>query len=110
VVEFREKMRLIDLDFNKRISCLEYLLYKYKKTLKEMFEAKPNAAAIKALEEAIAKYQAVFREKKEREEKIASLERIIAAGLCFHSAPNTHLLSLFFVFLCFSSFCDAFFG
>lgn len=80
MVQFREKMRAIDLDFNKKVSVLEYLLYKYKKSLKDLFEAKPNAHLIKMLEEAIEKYQAVFRAKKEREEKIASLEKIVAAG------------------------------
>lgn len=80
VVEFREKMRQIDIDFNKKISVLEYLLFKYKKTTKQLFEAKPNAALIKQLEEAIEKYQAVFRAKKEREERIAHLESVVAAG------------------------------
>lgn len=55
VVQFRDKMREIDLDFNKKVSVIEYLLYKYKKTTKELFEAKPNAQAIKLLEEAIEK-------------------------------------------------------
>eukprot|EP00026_Physarum_polycephalum_P005618 Phypoly_transcript_05653.p2 GENE.Phypoly_transcript_05653~~Phypoly_transcript_05653.p2 ORF type:complete len:257 (-),score=77.63 Phypoly_transcript_05653:1093-1863(-) len=80
VVEFREKMKQIDLDFNKRVSVLEYLLYKYKKSVKDLFEAKPNAALIKQLEDAIEKYQAVFRAKKEREEKITQLESVVAAG------------------------------
>src|SRR5690606_1811819 len=57
-----------------------YLLYKYKKTLKDLFEAKPNAHLVKMLEDAIAQYQAVFKAKKEREQKIAELERIVAAG------------------------------
>jgi len=79
-VEFREKMRLIDLDFNKRVSITEWLLFKYKKTLKELFEAKANPFLIKQLEEAIAKHQAVFAAKKEKEVKIAELERQVAAG------------------------------
>jgi hypothetical protein len=79
-LEFREKMRLIDLDFNKRVSILEWLLYRYKRTLKELFEAKPNAHLIKQLEEAIAKYQAVFKAKKEKEQKIADLEAQISQG------------------------------
>jgi len=80
VVIFREKMRQIDLDFNKRVSTIEYLLYKYKKTLKELFEAKPNAALVKQLEEAIEKYQAVLRAKREKEARIAELEQIVAQG------------------------------
>jgi len=80
VVEFREKMRDIDLDFNKRVSVTEYLLFKYKKTLKDLFEAKPSAHLIKLLEDAITQYQAVFKAKKEREAKIAELEKIVAQG------------------------------
>jgi len=80
VVEFREKMKQIDIDFNKKVSVLEYLLFRYKKSTKELFEARPNAALIKMLEEAIEKYQAVFRERKEREDKIAQLEAVVAHG------------------------------
>jgi len=80
VVIFREKMKEIDLDFNKRVSAIEYLLYRYKKTLKDLFEAKPNSALIKKLEEAIEKYQSVFRAKKEREAKMAELEALAAQG------------------------------
>jgi len=80
VVEFREKMKQIDIDFNKKVSVLEYLLFVYKKSTKQLFEAKPSAHLIRQLEEAIEKYQAVFRGKKEREEKIAQLEAIVAAG------------------------------
>eukprot|EP01101_Sappina_pedata_P006897 TRINITY_DN3536_c0_g1_i1.p1 TRINITY_DN3536_c0_g1~~TRINITY_DN3536_c0_g1_i1.p1 ORF type:complete len:247 (+),score=169.25 TRINITY_DN3536_c0_g1_i1:19-759(+) len=80
VVEFREKMKLIDIDFNRRISVIEYLLYKYNKTTKDLFEAKPNAALVKKLEDAIDKYLAVFRARKEREDKIASLEAIVKQG------------------------------
>jgi len=36
VVELRESLRSIDLDFNKRMALIEYLLYKYKQTIKEL--------------------------------------------------------------------------
>jgi len=80
VVDFREKLKHIDIDFNKRVSVLEYLLFVYKKSTKQLFEAKPSAHLIKLLEEAIEKYQAVFKAKKEREDRIAHLESIVAAG------------------------------
>jgi len=80
VIQFRDKMKQIDLDFNKRVSVIEYLLYKYQKTTKDLFESKPNAHLIKMLEDAIEQYQAVFRERKEKENKIAELEKIIAQG------------------------------
>lgn len=73
-----------------------YLLFRYKKTAKELFEAKPNLALVKQLEDAIERYpiqhnalhcclgliryQAVFRAKKEREDRIAHLEGVVAAG------------------------------
>jgi len=94
VVAFREKMRQIDLDFNKKVSVIEYLLYKYKKTLKDLFEAKPNAHLIKMLEEAIEKYQAVFKAKKEREERIAELERIVSEGGKDAPKAKSELMSL----------------
>eukprot|EP01098_Paradermamoeba_levis_P012570 TRINITY_DN5532_c0_g1_i1.p1 TRINITY_DN5532_c0_g1~~TRINITY_DN5532_c0_g1_i1.p1 ORF type:complete len:251 (-),score=115.73 TRINITY_DN5532_c0_g1_i1:23-775(-) len=80
VVAFREKLKQIDLDFNKKVSILEYLLFKYNKSLKQLFEAKPSAHLIKLLEDSIAQYQAVFKEKQEREQKIAELEKVIAQG------------------------------
>ncbi len=94
VVEFRDKMRQIDLDFNRRVSTIEYLLYKYKKTLKELFEAKPNAHLIRMLEEAIDQYQAVFRAKKEREEKIAELERTAASGGANAAKARSEMMAL----------------
>eukprot|EP01119_Soliformovum_irregulare_P006855 TRINITY_DN19274_c0_g1_i1.p1 TRINITY_DN19274_c0_g1~~TRINITY_DN19274_c0_g1_i1.p1 ORF type:complete len:248 (+),score=80.25 TRINITY_DN19274_c0_g1_i1:50-793(+) len=94
VIAFREKMRAIDLDFNKRVSVIEYLLYKYKKTLKELFEAKPNAALIKKLEEAIEQYRAVFRAKKEREDKIAQLEATISGGGPNAAKAKSELMNL----------------
>jgi len=36
VVELREYLRAIDLDFNKRMALIEYLVYKYKQTIKEL--------------------------------------------------------------------------
>eukprot|EP01111_Echinosteliopsis_oligospora_P000342 TRINITY_DN1033_c0_g1_i1.p1 TRINITY_DN1033_c0_g1~~TRINITY_DN1033_c0_g1_i1.p1 ORF type:complete len:291 (-),score=127.60 TRINITY_DN1033_c0_g1_i1:251-1003(-) len=80
IVDFRDKMRQIDLDFNKRISVIEYLLFKYKKAVKDLFEYKPNMFLIKQLEDAIAQHQAVFRAKKEREDKILELEAVVAKG------------------------------
>jgi len=94
VIDFRDKMRQIDLDFNKRVSILEYLLYKYRKTLKDLFEAKPSAHLIKMLEDAIEQYQAVFRAKKEKEERIAELERTIAAGGKDAAKAKSELLNL----------------
>jgi len=77
----REQLRLIDLDFNKRISIIEYLLFEYKKTLQEMFANRPvNTKALAAMEKAIAEYTKVLRTKRETAEKIEDLKAKIAAG------------------------------
>jgi len=80
VKDLRDTLKLIDLDNNHHVALIEYLLYKYKKTVKELFTAKPNAAAIKALEAAIEKYKKVFAEKQEKEQKMAELEAKAASG------------------------------
>eukprot|EP01136_Pigoraptor_vietnamica_P005189 Opistho-1_new@36452 len=36
VVELRDTLRAIDLDFNKRMALIEYLLFKYKQSIKEL--------------------------------------------------------------------------
>ena len=54
VQDMRGDLKEIDLDFNRKVAFIEYLLFKYKKTLKELFSAKPNAAALAKLEKAVA--------------------------------------------------------
>lgn len=80
VKDMREELAEIDLDMNKRVSFIEYLLFRYKKTLKDLFTAKPNAALLAKLERAIQQYKAVFEEKKKREATMADLERRAASG------------------------------
>ena len=54
--DLRDALRLVDLDANGKVSFIEYCLFKYKKTLRDLFEAKKgdNAALRKILEAAIA--------------------------------------------------------
>jgi hypothetical protein len=80
VTDLREQLKAIDLDSNNRLAFIEYLLFKYNKTLKDLFTASPSAALIAKLEKAIAQYKAVFEEKRQRAEKIAELERQVAQG------------------------------
>jgi len=94
VIQFREKMKQIDLDFNRRVSVIEYLLYKYSKTTKDLFEAKPNAHLVKQLEDAIDKYLAVFKERKEKENKIAELEKIVSQGGKEAAKAKSELMNL----------------
>ena len=37
--EMRNKLREIDVDFNKRMALIEYLIFRYKKNLKEVINA-----------------------------------------------------------------------
>lgn len=80
VVEMREALKAIDLDSNNRVAFIEYLLFKYKKTPKELFTAKPNSMALKKMEEAIENYKKHFAELKKREERIKELEQIVKQG------------------------------
>eukprot|EP00043_Microstomoeca_roanoka_P017197 m.178679 g.178679 ORF g.178679 m.178679 type:complete len:255 (-) comp16594_c1_seq1:6874-7638(-) len=82
VVELREALKAIDLDNNNRVSFIEYCLYKYSKTLAELFEEKDHKIEhlLKKLEEAIAAYQAALAVKKAREEKMKELEALAEQG------------------------------
>jgi len=93
-LEFREQMRLIDLNYDKRVSVIEWLLFWFKKTTKDLFENKPNAMLIKQLEEAIAAHEAVFKAKKERADKIAELEAAVAAGGAGAAKARAELMRL----------------
>ena len=39
VIEMREKFRTIDVDFNKRMSLIEFLAYRFKKTIQQVIDA-----------------------------------------------------------------------
>eukprot|EP01147_Barroeca_monosierra_P003366 gene3366-8276_t len=82
VVELRQALKEIDIDNNNRVSFIEYCMYKYKKTLEELFEEKDHKIEhlLRALEEAIALYQATLAKKNEREEKMKKLEELAAQG------------------------------
>jgi len=83
VVELRDALREIDIDMNKKVSFIEYCMYKYKKTLAQLFdENKPKALAhlLKALDEAIELHQALLKAKKEEEDKMADLRTVAESG------------------------------
>lgn len=82
IVEVREKMRDIDLDSNMKISFMEYCLFKYEKTLVQLFEEKPNtsAALLKALDDAIEMHEVVLKARQEEEDKISQLKVVSEAG------------------------------
>jgi len=81
VAKLREYINQIDLDKNHNVSFIEYALWKYSKTLEELF--KPSGASpelIAALEKAIAEYQEALAIRKVREEKMEELKRIADLG------------------------------
>eukprot|EP00008_Paramoeba_atlantica_P006157 CAMPEP_0201489314 /NCGR_PEP_ID=MMETSP0151_2-20130828/21957_1 /ASSEMBLY_ACC=CAM_ASM_000257 /TAXON_ID=200890 /ORGANISM="Paramoeba atlantica, Strain 621/1 / CCAP 1560/9" /LENGTH=244 /DNA_ID=CAMNT_0047874861 /DNA_START=29 /DNA_END=763 /DNA_ORIENTATION=+ len=80
VRDMRECLQTIDLDFNKKVAFIEYCLFKYKKSVRDLFSAKPNAAALAKLEKAVNQYRAVFEEKKQREAKMEDLRQKAANG------------------------------
>merc|ERR1711976_209840 len=67
-------------DFNRRVAFIEYLVFKYKKSVVDLFTAKPNAALLDKLERAIQQYKAVFEEKKKKEQQMKDLEQRANAG------------------------------
>jgi hypothetical protein len=81
VKALRDYLTEIDLDKNNNVAFIEYALWKYKKTLAELF--KPSGASpelIEALNKAIEAFQQALAIRKVREEKMAELERTAALG------------------------------
>jgi len=81
VKQLREEMKEIDLDANTRISFIEFLLWRYKKTLPLLFaQGGADPALIKILEEAIEAFEKVLEIRREREKKMKELEEVAAKG------------------------------
>jgi len=65
VKDLRDAMTAIDLDNNRKVAFIEYALYHYKKTLKQLFA--PTGCpreVMEAFEKAVAEYQAALDKKK----------------------------------------------
>jgi hypothetical protein len=79
----RENLKAeITLDKNHNVAFAEYLLWKYKHTLHDLFHpsGQPDPALVRALEEAIIEYQQVLATREARERKMAELEAIASKG------------------------------
>jgi len=77
----REYMKDIDLNKDRNVSFIEYLLWTYKKSLAQLFNPVPVPPEVLAeLEKALAQYKAAMAVRKEREDKMAALEAIVAQG------------------------------
>ena len=81
-------MKELDLDQNHRVSFIEYLLWKYKKTVHLLFEEPnpeikkqmPSKEMLEELEKAMKAYQETLDIKRKREKKMFDLEQIAKQG------------------------------
>jgi len=82
VKELRDYLKQVHLGNHHPVAITEYLLWKYKKTAKELFEPVKGVdpALIAALEKAIDQYKEALAIKQAREEKMRELERVAALG------------------------------
>jgi len=82
VKDFRQAIMDIDLDQNHRVAFIEFALFQFKKTLKDLFAPPKNIPPelLAALDDAIKQYEAVLAKKAAKEAKIAQLEATIALG------------------------------
>jgi len=81
VTGLRENMKEIHLDKHRKVAFLEYVLWKYGKSLQELF-APPAVSpeALEALEKAISQYEKTLATRRAREERMDELERAAAQG------------------------------
>eukprot|EP01098_Paradermamoeba_levis_P010276 TRINITY_DN4320_c0_g1_i1.p1 TRINITY_DN4320_c0_g1~~TRINITY_DN4320_c0_g1_i1.p1 ORF type:complete len:262 (-),score=137.48 TRINITY_DN4320_c0_g1_i1:90-875(-) len=82
VKELRDQIKEIDLDKNHKVAFVEYALFRYKKTLAQLFTPPAGASpeALAALEKAIEDYQKTLETRKARDEKMAHLAEIAKQG------------------------------
>lgn len=82
VEELRQKMQAIDIDRNRRMALIEYLLFRYGKSVGEFlnppFEVPAHLRA--ALEKATAAHRAHWKEREERNLMYETLERTSVMG------------------------------
>ena len=75
VIALRERMKTIDVDFNKKMSMIEYLIFRYKKTIQQVIDA-PQGENKEEIEAAQAKVEAA---QKAVDEMLQKLEEQKAA-------------------------------
>ena len=74
VIQLREKMRAIDLDFDKKMSVIEYLIFRYKLTVRAVVEA-PQGGNPEELHQAELKVEAAQKAVAEMLEKLEQAKR-----------------------------------
>eukprot|EP01119_Soliformovum_irregulare_P009667 TRINITY_DN2321_c0_g3_i1.p1 TRINITY_DN2321_c0_g3~~TRINITY_DN2321_c0_g3_i1.p1 ORF type:complete len:235 (-),score=78.25 TRINITY_DN2321_c0_g3_i1:592-1296(-) len=80
VVELRESLREIDLDFNKRMALIEFLLFHYKQTIKELLsrpqgESEELQKAMDALANLKYEMEELRKEEESTNKKMATLKK-----------------------------------
>jgi len=77
VMELRKKLEAIDIDKNRRVALSEYLLFKYKKGVKELINS-PQGDNKQELDAANAKFNAVQTQLSEVQQKLAEQKEALA--------------------------------
>lgn len=84
VKDMRETMKVIDQDFNLHVSAIEYLVFKFNKTVKEVCES-PQGDNTEKIEAAQAKLDAVLAALEEVKAKLDLSEQAVAEATDAHN-------------------------
>nr|BAN42557.1 hypothetical protein [Entamoeba invadens] len=83
IAQLREKLKANGIETRHRFSFIDYMMFQYNKTLKDLFEKKAGNATpelLKALDEALTEFQKVMDIKNARNAKMKKLEGEAAKG------------------------------
>lgn len=82
VKDMRDALKAIDIDMNKKVAFIEYMMFTYKKSLADLFAEKPGNLAhlIQALEEAITMHEEVQAARQAVEDQMKELESVASSG------------------------------
>eukprot|EP01083_Nonionella_stella_P040744 110457_1 len=94
VKKMRDYLRDIDIDNNERVAFIEYLLWRYKKTLKQLFTPPSGVSKelLDMLQRAIDEYEKAMGPKRAYDYNISNLERQ-ASGTGVSAARAQHELA-----------------
>eukprot|EP00026_Physarum_polycephalum_P014038 Phypoly_transcript_14505.p1 GENE.Phypoly_transcript_14505~~Phypoly_transcript_14505.p1 ORF type:complete len:316 (+),score=114.99 Phypoly_transcript_14505:56-949(+) len=90
IVDLREQLKRIDVDVNRKMALLEYLLFRFKKSVKQCVEAPQGGneellaaaqAKLNAVQNALIEQQAALEAQKAQEEKVKKAEVELKAAV-----------------------------
>jgi len=87
VIEMREKFRTIDVDFNKRMSLIEFLSYQFKKSIQQVIDA-PQGDNQQEIEAAQAAVEAAQKAVDEMVERLAEAKSTAEAAEAAEEAAS----------------------